>query len=266
MNENKWIFCPKEQPDAQLRLFCFPYAGSGASLFYEWPNKFSPEIEICAIKLPGRESRFKEKPYRRMTTLVEKLASEMLPFLNKPFLFFGHSLGAHISFKLARYLRRNKLPCPMHMFVSGARAPHIPETDTDPLHYEMDDEKFINKIFKLGGLPEDLFKNHMLLDLFLPILKADIEMLNTDEYTEEDPLDCDISSFGGAFDLRVTREDCEAWSKHTGRDFSLTMFSGGHFFINTHHDQLIKVIIQDIRRNLEYNLLIGNIFKSIKIA
>ena len=246
MYDNKWISRPKEQPHAKLRMFCFPYAGSGASVFYKWPPSFSAEIEICAIKLPGRESRFNEKPYRRITKLAEDLASEILSLFDKPFLFFGHSIGAHICFHLVRHLRRHNLPCPIHLFISGARAPHIPETDPDALHYKMDDNKFINKLIELGGMAEELLQSRELLDLLLPILRADIEMLNTIEYTEEDPLDCSISSFGGLFDPKISRDDAEAWSKHTCSEFRLAMIPGEHLFINTHREQLINLINQDI--------------------
>ncbi|MGD9161791.1 MAG: thioesterase domain-containing protein [Desulfobacteraceae bacterium] len=250
MNNNIWISFPKEQPDAKLRLFCFPYAGSGASVYRLWPDIILSEVEICAIKLPGHESRFIEEPYRRITKLVEDLASEIFPLFNKPFLFFGHSIGAHISFQLARYLRRNCKSGPIHMFVSGSRAPHIPD-NPDSLHYKMEDDIFIKKLIELGGMEEEILHNKELMDLILPILRADVEMLNTIKYIEEEPLECGISSFGGLFDPRVSREDCEAWNKHTYGNFSLTMIPGKHLFINSHREQLIDLVNKDISNCLK---------------
>ncbi len=165
---NRWLFRLKEQKDAKMRLFCFPYSGSGASIFFNWAKSISNEIEMCAIKYPGRESRFNENPCTRMANLIEDLTPEILPFLDKPFMFFGHSLGAHISFYLARHLRRNDLPCPFHMFISGARAPHIPCNDTDGLYYSMDDKKFIEKLIEMGGMAEEILQNRELFDLILP--------------------------------------------------------------------------------------------------
>ena len=260
MRSTKWIFCPKEQPDAKLRLFCFHYAGSGASVFKDWPYSFSPEIEVYAIKLPGRESRFIEEPYRRITELIEDLVPEILPFFDKQFVFFGHSIGAHISFYLIRHLRRNNLPLPIHMFASGARAPHLPE-QPDALHYKMDEQKFITKLIELGGMDEEILHNKELMDLILPILRADVEILNTIEYVEEEPLDCSISSFGGLYDPRVSREDSEAWNKHTYGNFSLTMIPGKHLFINSHREQVIDLIKKDIRIKYDDILLTGNMFQ-----
>lgn len=264
---NKWISCLKKQPEAKLRIFCFPYAGGGATVYYKWYNSFSEDIEICAVRLPGRESRIKEKPYRNMANLIEKLAVDILPLFDKPFLLFGHSLGAHISYHLARFLRRNSMPCPKHLFVSGARAPHMPKDPTE-LHYEMEEKRFIKGLIELGGMPEELLKNRELLDLFLPTLRADIEVLNTVDYSEEEPLDCGITSFGGVFDPKISREESEAWSKHTNGKFRHEMIPGEHLFINTHREQLINFINHDIQTNLDDILLIdhGLYFNNLQYA
>lgn len=246
MYSTKWITCPKKQPDAKIRLFCFSYAGGGASVFLHWPHSISTDIEVCIIKMPGREIRFNETPYRRIPKLVEDLAPAILPFLDKPFIFFGHSLGAHISFYLTRHLRKHGLPCPIHMFISGARAPHLTEPVPDALHYKMEDKEFIDKLIKFGGMVDAVLKDKEILDIVLPILRADIEMLNTMEYTDEEPLSCNMTSFSGEFDKRVSREDAEAWSKHTNHDFRLTMIPGKHLFINTHQAQVIDLINKEI--------------------
>jgi len=214
-----------------------------------WANSILPEVEICSVTLPGHEGRFVEEPYRRVTKLVEDLAFEIFPLFNKPFIFFGHSLGAHISYYLARYLRKNNKLCPLHMFVSGARAPHLQERP-DSLHYKMEKDIFIKKLIELGGMADEILQNKELIDLFLPILRADLEILNTTEYYEEEPLDCGISSFGGLHDPRVSREDSEAWSEHTYDDFRLTMISGKHLFINTHREQVIDLVNRDISNYL----------------
>ncbi|MBN1904155.1 MAG: thioesterase [Deltaproteobacteria bacterium] len=242
MYSTKWITCPKRQPDAKMRMFCFSYAGGGASVFLNWPHSISNDIEVCIIKMPGREVRFNEPPYRRITKLVEDLAPAILPFLDKPFIFFGHSLGAHIGFYLTRHLRKSNLPCPIHMFISAARAPHLTEPIHDALHYKMEDKEFIDKLIKLGGMAEEVLKDKEILDIVLPILRADIEMLNTMEFKEEEPLSCGMTVLYGEFDNRVSREDAEAWSTHTNHDFRLTMITGKHLFINTHQAQIIELI------------------------
>jgi medium-chain acyl-[acyl-carrier-protein] hydrolase len=229
-----------------MRLFCFSYAGGGASVFLDWPNSISTGIEVCIIKMPGREIRFNEPFYRRIPKLVEDLAPAILPFLDKPFIFFGHSLGAHISFYLTRHLRKYDLPCPMHMFISAARAPHLTEPNHDALHYKMEDKEFIDKLIELGGMVEEVLQNKEILEIVLPILRADIEMLNTMEYIDEEPLSSGMTVLHGEFDKRVSREDAEAWSKHTSHVFHLKMIAGKHLFINTHQAQVIELINKEL--------------------
>lgn len=254
MLKNKWILCPQKQPDAKLRLFCFPFTGGGESIFYNWPKYFPDDIEVITIRLPGRESRINEKPYRKMVKLVGDLADGILPLFDKPFLFFGHSMGAHISFYLARHLRKKNMPHPSYIFASGARAPHLQATDSETLNYKMDDNEFIGKLNEQGSIPKEIYRNRKILEFVLPVLRADMEILNTTKYTEEAPLDCSISSFGGVYDNKVSRDDSEAWKKHTCGDFRLSMFPGKNLFLNTQQRHVIDAIIRDISLNWDnYN-------------
>ena len=116
-----------------MRLFCFPYAGGGASLYQMWTHSMPAEIEICAVQLPGRENRLREKPCSQLERLVEMLGQELNPYFDLPFAFFGHSMGALISFELVRHLRRNENSIPVHLFVSGCRSPHLP-AEQAPMH------------------------------------------------------------------------------------------------------------------------------------
>ena len=163
-----------------------------------------------------------------------------------PFMFFGHSLGAHISFYMARYLRMHNLPFPTHMFVLGSLAPHLPEL-ADSLNYKMDDKKFIDKLIKMEGMVDEVLNNKDLLDLILPVLRTDIEMLNMMEYTKDEPLDCSITSLCGMYDKRVSSKDAEAWNVHTKKDFNIKMIPGKHLFINTHQDEVINIINQEVK-------------------
>src|SRR5262245_28061439 len=121
-----WLLCPNKNPQARLQLFCFPYAGGGAAAFFPWGKQLPAEIELYAIRLPGRESRLREAPYLQLSPLIEDLAEVLLPYLREPFAFFGHSMGSLIAFEMARYLRRQHAPFPCYLFASGYRAPHLP--------------------------------------------------------------------------------------------------------------------------------------------
>ena len=123
---NSWIFGVRPNTQARLRLFCFPHAGGGASFFRSWIGTLPPDIEVCPVQLPGRENRLKERPFNQYTLLIQALAQALRPYLTVPFAFFGHSMGALVSFGLARQLRQQNEPLPVHLFASAYRAPQIP--------------------------------------------------------------------------------------------------------------------------------------------
>ncbi|MEH2041214.1 thioesterase II family protein [Nostoc sp.] len=246
---NSWVRCPKPNPQARLRLFCFPYAGGSVSIFRTWSEEVLPvEIEVCPIQLPGRESRLQEPPFTQLSRLLETLAQVMHPYLNMPFAFFGHSMGALISFELARQLRRQYSLNPVHLFVSGRAAPQIPISDSS-IH-QLPESEFIEKLRYLNGTPESVLKNPELMHLLLPILRADFAVCETYVYSNEEPLDCPISTFGGLQDDEVSYEDIAAWRELTNSSCTLRMFPGNHFFLHSNQALIWSAVSQDIRQHL----------------
>jgi medium-chain acyl-[acyl-carrier-protein] hydrolase len=235
-----WIICPQPNPQASKRIFCFPYAGAGASVFRNWSNKFSPDTEICFIQLPGREGRMREPLFTKLSPLVQTLATVLLPYLDLPFTFFGHSMGALVSFEVALLLRRNYNISPKHLFVSGRQAPQISKQNP-PIH-QLPDNLFIEELRRYNGTPEAILQNIELLSLFLPILRADFEINDTYTYTPNKPLSCPITAFGGLQDSGVSREDIAAWGYQTSSNFSMHMFPGNHFFLKNECDRLLALI------------------------
>lgn len=226
---NKWLAAHRPVRDPALRLFCFPFAGGGALVFREWSGDVPPEVEVCAVQLPGREGRFRERPYVRLTDLVHDLADAFAPSSDVPYVFFGHSMGALVAFELARELRRRHQPGPELLMVSGHRAPHRP--DPDPPIHDLPEHDFLQEIRKLNGTPDAVLDNKELLELLIPVLRADFEVCETFEYVEEQPLACPIAAFGGTEDTDVPRDDIAAWSHETTGSFSLQMFPGDHFYL-----------------------------------
>src|SRR5262249_45449331 len=119
-----WVSCSKPNPQARVRLFCFPYAGAGSSMFHIWTNLLLPEVEVYLIHLPGRDKRINEQPYKLLLPLAEVLATALGPYLNKSFAFFGHSLGGLLAFETVRQLRRQQAAQPVHLFISARFPPH----------------------------------------------------------------------------------------------------------------------------------------------
>jgi len=226
---DRWISFRKLDPNTQLRLFCFPYAGAGALIFRKWSDGLPADIEVCPIQLPGRGTRLTEPPFTMLSCLVEALARVLDPLLDKPFAFFGHSLGALIAFELARQIRRHHGVHPVRLFASAGRAPQIPHR-TPPIH-NLADKEFLAELRRLNGTPRELLDHEELMEVMLPILRADFALYETYLYSNEPPLNCPISAFGGVQDRRVSASDLEAWRSQTSASFSLRMFPGDHFFL-----------------------------------
>ncbi|HIK06555.1 MAG TPA: thioesterase [Trichormus sp. M33_DOE_039] len=245
---NTWIISPKPNPKAEIRFFCFPYAGGGTSIFRDWVNSLPTNLELCHVQLPGHDSRIKEKPFSHLTPLIETMVSGLLPYLDRPFVFYGHSMGALLCFETARQLRKLHNLQPEHLFVSGSRAPQRPSF-LKPTHH-LPDNLFINEINRrYKAIPNEILNNQEIMELFLPILKADFSIIETYEYIPDLPLDCPISAFGGLQDEMVNIEDIAAWQEQTSGKFILRMIEGEHFFINHKKQELLTVISEKIREN-----------------
>jgi medium-chain acyl-[acyl-carrier-protein] hydrolase len=245
LSPSPWVTFPKANPGARLRLFCFPYAGGGASIFRTWSDRLPSEIEVCPVQLPGRQSRMREPPFTQLSLLVERLSTALRPYLNVPFAFFGHSMGALISFELARQLRRQYQLCPLHLLVSSFRAPHIP--DRFPPIHTLPEPAFIQALRRLNGIPLEILQNTEMMQLILPTLRADSALCEAYTYSPEYPLDCAISAFGGFQDYRVSYDELADWRGQTRSFFWLRMFPGGHFFLNSSRTLLLEAISQDLR-------------------
>ena len=183
-----------------------------------------------------------EPPFTHIEPLVHNLASTLLPFLNKPFVFFGHSMGALVSFELTRLLHRDYNLSPVHLFVSGHRAPQIP--DSDPPIHDLPESAFVEELRHLNGTPPAVLENAELMQLFLPALRADFSVVETYAYTPEPRLECPITVFGGLQDSEASCDELEAWREQTNNSFVLQMFPGDHFFLQSAQQLLLQSLSQ----------------------
>jgi medium-chain acyl-[acyl-carrier-protein] hydrolase len=241
---DRWIVRFRQNGQARLRLFCFSYAGGGASIFRSWPDALPPEVEVCAVQLPGRENRIGEPAYTRIGPLVEALVDALYPYLDRPFAFFGHSMGALVSFELARELRRTRDRHPFGLYLAAFRAPHLPNPNIRIYHLP---SEVFKVVLRAEGIPETILQNEELMQAMLPTLRADFELCDTYEHREEPPLACPLSIFGGLEDVRISATDLEAWPVHTSAACSLSMLPGSHFFVHSAQDLLLPMISQNLR-------------------
>ncbi|MCB0191743.1 MAG: thioesterase [Anaerolineae bacterium] len=241
---SKWIYRPRPNSQARLRLICFPYAGGGASIFRTWPAHLPRNVDVWAVRLPGRENRLAETPHSRITPLIENLTALLRPHLTVPYALFGHSLGALVSFELARRVRQDRLTSPVHLFVSGRQAPQIPDPDP-PLHH-LPETEFVQQVKHYNGIPEAVFQEPELLQLMIPLLRADFAVNETYHYTPQTPLNCPISAFGGEHDATVPVDDLKAWQVQTTHHFKARLYAGDHFFLRPAQASLLRDIVLDL--------------------
>ena len=224
----------------EIRLLCFPHAGGAASAFRSWGKHLSPEIEVCAVQLPGRETRLQEEPHREMAPLLDALTRDLAPLFDEPFALFGHSLGGLIAFELARRLAGERRVLPARLFVSAFRAPHLPNRLGPFAH--LPDDAFAPAMRDLGTTPDEVFDSPELLEIVLPILRADFTLAERYAFDDDTPLDCDISVLGGTEDALVLPEELMAWSRHTRRRCATCLFPGGHFYVDSARVSVLQTI------------------------
>jgi medium-chain acyl-[acyl-carrier-protein] hydrolase len=182
-------------------------------IYRKWPVGLPATVEVCAIQLPGHGNRLRERPFDRLIPLVQALAQQLYPYLNNPYAFFGHSMGALISFELARLLRKENRQGPAHLFISGHRGPEIKDVGSPT--FDLPRAEFIEKLRRLNGTPKEVFEHPELINLMTPVLRADFAISETYEYVRERSLECDLTAFGGVGDIEITRKHLEAWRMQT---------------------------------------------------
>ncbi len=239
----------KRKSNAKIRLFCFPYAGGAASIFYSWAEQIGPDIEVLPVQLPGRENRIYETPLKNMEEIIFALLSDMLPYLDMPFAFFGHSMGSLLCFEIIRKLRKNyDYVRPKLLVVSAHRAPQI---DYDEKHIaHLPGEIFWKEMYeRYHAIPKEVFENQEMMNLLLPALQADMTIEENYCYSHEPPLQIPIVVFAGQDDATISQENLEAWYSQTNiTNRQIYTFPGDHFFLkkSSHIVPTLTKILQTI--------------------
>ncbi len=238
-----WLqnFGATRQPVA--RLFCFPHAGGVPAIFRPWRDGIPEQVELTAIQLPGRGGRLREPPIASIPALTDLITYELLPYLDRPYAFFGHSMGAVLALEIARAAVKAGRDAPAHVFLSARRPPHLPRLEAD-LH-RLPDDAFLKLLgARYGGVPAEVLQEPDLLALFLPTLRADITALETFAAPEHEPLTCALTAYGGDQDGLVTLDQLRAWRAYTTGPFRVKQFRGGHFYLNGERAELLSDVAQ----------------------
>ncbi|CAN5897193.1 alpha/beta fold hydrolase [soil metagenome] len=239
-----WFVRREPRPAASTRLFCFPYAGAGASVFRAWSSGLPPHIEAVAVQLPGRETRLHEPAVPSLEATLDSLAEEMKPWLDRPYAFFGHGMGGLIAFELARRLTATGSG-PVALVTGARRAPRL-NAAAASLNGLEDADFMVEIQRRRGGIPESVPPHRNLLEPLLPTLRADMAAQEAYRYAAGPPLDCSVVALGGTTDARVHARDLTPWVLETRGAFSWNLIHGGHFFLHTAPAQVLGCIVRSL--------------------
>jgi surfactin synthase thioesterase subunit len=218
---DRWLL-HKPSPDAEALLFCFPYLGTGASLFREWPRTIGT-AEVCPVQLPGRENRLRDPAPATFEELAQAIAAGLRPYLDRPFAFVGHCGSIVAAYEAALLLADSGAPTPSYFFVSSMYPPHecgrveILETPESELGGVVDG------LLRARGVEADA----EVVELSLEVMRADIRMFRNYGRTQREPLPCPGTAIAWAGDAQVPPARMAGWSDYG--DVELSILEGGHW-------------------------------------
>jgi surfactin synthase thioesterase subunit/acyl carrier protein len=216
---SKWLAIPKKHPSAMFRIFCFHDAGGDSTLFSGWEDLMGDTFEVVALELPGRGQNSEEEMPLSSEDLVEQIKEKLRPYLDKPYLFFGHSMGGLLAFETARALRYEGLQQPELMVLSS-----VPALSTY-VEQDIEFENLSAEIPNLRTMDADIRKS------VLSLLKNDLRMIRSYRYIAGKPLNLDLLAIRGSGDSRITDEQVKQWKDETTGLFKVVTRPGGHRYI-----------------------------------
>ncbi|MEO4048122.1 alpha/beta fold hydrolase [Pseudomonas sp. CAU 1711] len=239
---NPWFSVPVPLGGAaRLRLYCFPYAGAGHTVYQHWCDRLGEGVEVALVKLPGRGARFNEPRAESLAELAEALAQAIAggQSATQPFALFGHSMGALLAFETARALRGRGL-APSALLVSARTAPAAHGWRERVC--DLPAAQFLEVIRGMNGLPQEVLDNPEWLDLFLPIIRDDFALCEDYRYSAAPPLSCPIHVLAGQADAGVPVPLLAGWTEETTGDCRTWLFPGGHFYLFEQEAELLGLL------------------------
>jgi medium-chain acyl-[acyl-carrier-protein] hydrolase len=249
MVRNPWFLRLAPRPEAPVRLFCFHHAGGSAALFRRWPASL-PELDVCAVQLPGRGSRMIEPALESIPELVEALVPAVLGLLDRPYALFGHSMGSAVALALAQALQAAGAPLPLHLFASGRQPPHRPFPESS--FRGLTDAMVVDQInTRYGGFPPEALAHPEFIALLLPTLRADFAALEDYAPALDAPLPLPITTIGGIGDACASPERLAPWQQYTSQPLRMRHVPGGHFYLEERIDEVAAILRETLARPLQ---------------
>ena len=225
------------------KLFCIPYSGGSSSVYYKWKRQLHPSIELCPLELAGRGRRMREPFYETVQQAADDISNMIIEQLQgeEPYAIYGHSMGALLAYETYYALKDKGIHEPEHVFFSGRKAPHDEAEKSE--YYKLPEADFLNVVFHYGGNTREILQNRELLDLFVPILRADFKIAEIYQYhPHTEKIQCEITVVNGRNDLSISKSDIVMWSELVDGYCQYRWISGEHFFISENVDATVKLI------------------------
>lgn len=239
--ESPWVRrVPK--PHARVRLVCFPFAGGGASIYSRLADALPQSVEMIAVQLPGREDRSREQPPSSVPSLASAVSVALLPYADFPMAFYGHCAGALLAHEVAHEIRNRYGIRAVHLFAGAQGAPHLNRAArVRPLH-SMSDSGMLFELANRGGLPDSVAANEDLVNMLVPLLRADFALWENYSFGEHPRLDIPITTLRDPEDPFCDAGAIAAWEEYTSDEFNSVLVRGGHYFITSCEQQVGNVI------------------------
>jgi surfactin synthase thioesterase subunit len=237
-------YCTGRLAAPAVRLICFPFAGSGISTFQGWRLPAELAGEVWTVRLPGRESRWREPLPSSLPALLDDLVQQVDVLLDRPFAFFGHSMGALVAFEMARLLIRRGGQLPVRLFLSAHRAPDRPPK-REPMSV-LTDEQLLARLLEMAGPSRSAVRDPELLMLAAPVVRADVGLCERYRYQVGTVMSTPVTCFAAVDDSEVDVPDVAAWQWHTRSPGRLVTFSGGHLFLRDRSAEILREITYDL--------------------
>lgn len=241
MNEWWLVFAPR--PAARIRLYCLPCAGGGASMYRYWPKLLPDWIELRAVQLPGRQRRHRETPYTDCEAAAQDFAAAIGQEPPGPYAIFGHSMGGMIGYRATQLLHERSAGPSLLAVASwhpdGADAASQPDPDDD-------DAGFIEALRQLGGIEPEMLTDPGIMELLLPVLRADFRLCRSYRGPRAAPLPTPLAAYVGVDDIVTPPASVARWKAHSDAFLGLRTFPGGHFLLEDQAPAVVRQLVTDL--------------------
>lgn len=232
-------------PEAARTLLLLPHSGCSAAAMLPIAQHVDRDLLVLGVDYPGHGRRVDEPFADDMQTLGAGIADAVSDALDYPLVVFGHSFGSLVAFETVRRLEEQGTRVDL-LIASSCVDPHRMAAQERSVHL-VSDEALLNLLVERGGMSEELMANADVLEVLLPIIRADTRL---GELHRPDPaarLRTPVLAIGGSDDPTVSRQDLAGWGDVTTAGADVMFLPGDHFHLLEHPAGLAALLSRQAR-------------------